>query len=142
MLTLTGIFWHGTGVFCVYGLVRLYPRLRGQLRGAGWKAICATLILGIVSGIVGTVGGGYLAANFLFDPLSDVRFFFRGIFLVLSFILGAGFTGLAAGRALHKICRPDATVTAAVMASVLLILHPIAYGWFTRTLPSLFGVLF
>jgi len=142
MTTLTGIFWNGTGLLCVFSLIRLYPRLHGQLRGAGWKAVCATLILGGLAGIVGAVGGGLLAASFLFDPLSDVRFVVRGIFIILAFILGAGLAGFVAGRALPKICRQDATVTAAIMASVLLILHPIAYGWFAISLPSLLGSLF
>jgi len=142
MTTLTGIFWNGTGLLCVFSLVRLYPRLRGQLRGAGWKAVCATLILGGVAGIVGAVGGFFLVDIFLFDPLSDVRLVVRGIFIILAFILGAGLAGFVAGRALPKICRQDATVTAAIMACVLLILHPIAYGWFAISLPSLLGSLF
>jgi len=128
---LTGIVWHGIGVFCVFGIIRLFRRLREQLRRAGWKVICATLCTGIVSGVVGTLWGFMLSDMVIrFNPTSDIRMAVRAITGAFLFILGAALVGYATGRALHKICRKDAVFSMALMTSALLILQPVAYGWF------------
>ena len=130
-MSLTGIVWHGFGVFCVFGIIRLFRRLREQLRRAGWKVICFTLCTGIVSGVVGTFCGAILEDMVIrLDPTSDIRMAAGAISVTFFCISGAALAGYAAGGALHKVCRKDAVFSMALMTSALLILQPVAYGWF------------
>ena len=133
---MVGVVWHGVGIACLCGIFLLCRRLREQLRGAGWKPVCRTLGIGVISGIAGMLVGILLREGFdsfvRLDPVSDALLAARMLIITFFFILGALFVGFTAERLLHAFCLPGAVSGIALIISALLIMQPVAYGWITR----------
>ena len=131
-MAIEGLVWHGLGIICVVGLLRLAMRIFKNSRQFKWWRTGLYGFLGLLFGVLGVI---MLLLLFILVGdwlwwLTEIHFTLRLSLVAFFHILSAWAAGIAGAYALRKRVPQSIIINSALMAGLLLILQPIAYGWF------------
>lgn len=138
---LLDIIWNGIGLLCLYLIVRILLRLRRMCKGKGVKKTLATVLAGIVCGVLGLVFG-VIAFVYIDDtgmvlsPTSEWRLITRGVIIAIFFTFCTYAAGKTAQKFLPGTYIKEALAYIAVLVSLLIVAQPIVVGWVMLLWPA------